>query len=167
MTRSAPRFPASCQRYILNSQASKKSNNFPNLLPKRLSQISRSGIMVSRSRAETSSQPALIVVLVNYCTASLTIACLRSLQPEFSSFPGSYVVGSDNASPDGSGAAIEQAIGAQPLVEMGTGSACREMEVSATATMQPSGSRSKASRRPAISGSSTRLQSSDRAQSDP
>jgi N-acetylglucosaminyl-diphospho-decaprenol L-rhamnosyltransferase len=59
-----------------------------------------------------SSQPALAVVLVNYCTASLTIDCLRSLEPELKAFPGSYALVSDNASPDGSGAAIETAIAA-------------------------------------------------------
>lgn len=50
------------------------------------------------------------VVLVNYCTRDLTIDCLRSLENEVASVPGSYVIIADNASPDGSGQEIARAV---------------------------------------------------------
>lgn len=53
----------------------------------------------------------LLVVILNYRTPSLTIDCLRSLEGEIQSLPGTRVVVSDNASGDQSveriGAAIE------------------------------------------------------------
>lgn len=53
----------------------------------------------------------LLVVIVNYKTPGLTIDCLRSLESEVRSLPGTRVVVTDNASGDGSvekiGAAIE------------------------------------------------------------
>ena len=42
----------------------------------------------------------LLVVIVNYRTASLTIDCLRSLRDEVSSIPGARVIVTDNASGD-------------------------------------------------------------------
>lgn len=54
--------------------------------------------------------PTVTVAIVNYCTAGLTIDCLRSLQNEILEVPGSSVVVVDNASPDGSGPIIGQAI---------------------------------------------------------
>jgi GT2 family glycosyltransferase len=53
----------------------------------------------------------LLVVIVNYRTASLTIDCLRSLMGEVQLLPGMRVIVVDNASNDGSvekiGTAIE------------------------------------------------------------
>jgi hypothetical protein len=50
------------------------------------------------------------IALVNYCTRDLTVDCLRSLEAEIAQWPGCEVVVADNASPDGSGAQIAQAI---------------------------------------------------------
>src|SRR5262245_5515824 len=50
----------------------------------------------------------LLVVIVNYKTAALTVACLRSLEPEVKSLPGFQVRVVDNAS--GDGPALDQAI---------------------------------------------------------
>lgn len=50
------------------------------------------------------------VAIVNYCTADLTIACLKSLAEERTRWPKLDVYVSDNASPDGSGAVIGRAI---------------------------------------------------------
>lgn len=66
--------------------------------------------MSSAQTDDVSSIP-VAVVLVNYCTRDLTIDCLRSLKDDLAAFPGSYAIVSDNASPDGSGAEIERAIG--------------------------------------------------------
>jgi N-acetylglucosaminyl-diphospho-decaprenol L-rhamnosyltransferase len=57
-----------------------------------------------------SARPTVAVILVNYCSARLTIDCLRSLEGEVRELPGTSVIVSDNASPDGSGAAIAEAI---------------------------------------------------------
>src|SRR6266700_3301331 len=43
----------------------------------------------------------LLVVIVNYKTAALTTACLRSLEPEIRSTPGISITVVDNASGDG------------------------------------------------------------------
>lgn len=66
--------------------------------------------MTSGSIQDTHPAQAVVVALVNYCTRDLTIDCLRSLGRELVAFPGSYVIVSDNASPDGSGREIERAI---------------------------------------------------------
>lgn len=58
----------------------------------------------------TSARADVAIILVNYCSAALTIDCLRSLAGEVGALPGTSVIVSDNASPDGSGAAIAQAI---------------------------------------------------------
>lgn len=62
--------------------------------------------------AETGASPAptVIAIIVNYCTAKLTVDCLRSLEPLVAERDGTRVVVADNASPDGSGKAIAEAI---------------------------------------------------------
>ncbi|ELR96459.1 glycosyltransferase family 2 protein [Gloeocapsa sp. PCC 73106] len=59
-----------------------------------------------------SNQPdsLLLVVIVNYRTASLTVDCLRSLEPEVKELPGTQVVVVDNASGDDSLTQIQQEI---------------------------------------------------------
>lgn len=52
----------------------------------------------------------LVVVIVNYRTAGLTIDCLRSLVSEVRSLPGTRVIVTDNASGDGSVEKIQAAI---------------------------------------------------------
>ena len=53
----------------------------------------------------------LLIVIVNYRTAQLTIDCLRSLAPEMASLPaGTRVVVTDNASPDDSVAQLTAAV---------------------------------------------------------
>lgn len=55
-------------------------------------------------------RPGVLVAIVNYCTADLTIDCLRSLEAEIRQHPGSTVVVADNASPDDSGSRIARSI---------------------------------------------------------
>lgn len=66
------------------------------------------------SAAEAGSQviapPEIVVIIVNYCTVGLVVDCLRSLCEQRTEFPGMTVVVADNASPDGSGREIAQAI---------------------------------------------------------
>lgn len=52
----------------------------------------------------------LLVVIVNYRTAGLTIDCLRSLSGEVGEFPGIRVVIVDNASGDGSASRLAAAV---------------------------------------------------------
>jgi GT2 family glycosyltransferase len=52
----------------------------------------------------------LLVVIVNYRTAELTLDCLRSLQDEVGTVPGTRVVVIDNASGDDSPARLEAAV---------------------------------------------------------
>jgi len=52
----------------------------------------------------------LAVVIINYCTADLTLNCLRSLAPEMRNIANSKVIIVDNASNDGSDKKIELAI---------------------------------------------------------
>lgn len=62
------------------------------------------------------AQPAgggVLVAIVNYRTAPLAVACLRSLRPEVAACPGTRVVVVDNCSGDGSAEAIERAIAAE------------------------------------------------------
>ncbi len=54
----------------------------------------------------------LLVVVLNYKTAALTIDCLQSLVDEIGAIPGSRVVVTDNASGDGSVEKIASAISA-------------------------------------------------------
>lgn len=56
------------------------------------------------------SPTRLLVVIVNYRTAGLTIDCLHSLVSEVRSLPGTRVVITDNASGDGSVEKIQDAI---------------------------------------------------------
>jgi hypothetical protein len=58
----------------------------------------------------SSSENLLLVVIVNYRTAELTINCLRSLVTEIQSVPGIQVAVVDNDSGDDSVAKIQQAI---------------------------------------------------------
>lgn len=53
---------------------------------------------------------AITVVIVNYRTPDLTVACLKSLEPEIARIPGSRAIVVDNASDDGSGTIIPEAI---------------------------------------------------------
>jgi len=50
------------------------------------------------------------VSIVAWKGADLTIACLRSIEPELQSVPGTRVIVVDNASPDGAADRVEQAI---------------------------------------------------------
>lgn len=52
----------------------------------------------------------LLIVILNYRTAELTVECLRSLAREMPRLPGTEVVVTDNASGDGSAETIAQAI---------------------------------------------------------
>src|SRR5438270_8554364 len=52
----------------------------------------------------------IAVVIVNYRTAGLAADCLRSLAPEVAARPGTRVVVVDNASGDGSAAALAEAV---------------------------------------------------------
>jgi len=58
-------------------------------------------------------QTRLLIVTVNYRTADLAIANLRSLQPEIASVPGTKVAVVDNNSGDGSAGKIAAAIAAE------------------------------------------------------
>lgn len=51
---------------------------------------------------ERRGQPRVLVVIVNYRTAGLTIDCLKTLKPEADKVPGTRVVIGDNLSPDDS-----------------------------------------------------------------
>lgn len=52
----------------------------------------------------------LLIVIVNYRTASLVIDCLRSLEPGLAGLPGARVVVTDNASGDDSVERLERAV---------------------------------------------------------
>ena len=52
----------------------------------------------------------LLIVIVNYRSAGLTAACLRSLAPEIAANPGARVVIADNLSPDDSVAQLTSVI---------------------------------------------------------
>ncbi len=57
--------------------------------------------------------PSIDVIIVNYCTGSLVVASLASLEAERQHVPGLRAIVVDNASPDGSGDLIGQAIQAR------------------------------------------------------
>lgn len=57
----------------------------------------------------------LLVVIINYNTAGLTIDCLRSLAAVTGQTPGTRVVVVDNCSPDGQAARIGEAIAAEAM----------------------------------------------------
>jgi GT2 family glycosyltransferase len=63
----------------------------------------------------------LLIVIVNFRTAGLTIDCLRSLEPEVAARPGTRVIVTDNCSGDHSLAQLQEAItnsGWQSWVEL-------------------------------------------------
>lgn len=62
------------------------------------------------STVQSNQAISLLVVVLNYRTAALTIDCLRSLVDEIGAIPGSRVVVTDNASGDGSVEKIASAI---------------------------------------------------------
>jgi hypothetical protein len=65
---------------------------------------------VTSAARGASPASTVIAVIVNYCTAKLTIDCLRSLEPLVAERSVTRVVVADNASPDGSGKAIAEVI---------------------------------------------------------
>jgi len=69
--------------------------------------------MTATQRDQPSAR--LSIVILNYRTPELTIACLRSLAPELAALPPTEVVVTDNASADGSAAKIESAISAESM----------------------------------------------------
>lgn len=69
-------------------------------------------LLGSGSHPMTTKRTEIVVCIVNYCTADLTIDCLRSLESEVRRAGQVQVVVADNASPDGSGTAIADAIAA-------------------------------------------------------
>ena len=54
--------------------------------------------------------PKVVIAIVNYCTADLTINCLRSIHKLANEYADARVVIADNNSPDGSGQIIADAI---------------------------------------------------------
>lgn len=58
----------------------------------------------------SANSPHVLVGIVNYCTADLVCDCLQSLEAVVRGRPGTRVVVADNASPDGSGRVIADAI---------------------------------------------------------
>ena len=54
--------------------------------------------------------PRVVISIVAWKGADLTIACLRSIEPELDSVPGTRVIVVDNASPDGAADRVERAI---------------------------------------------------------
>ena len=69
--------------------------------------------MAAPKKKSAAEAPSVVVIIVNYCTAKLTLDCLQSLAAvELESWPGLRVVVADNASPDGSGVLIANGIAA-------------------------------------------------------
>ena len=62
--------------------------------------------------SHTIASSGIVVIIVNYCTAGLVVDCLRSLCAHRAEFSDMTVVVADNASPDGSGRKIDEAIAA-------------------------------------------------------
>ena len=54
--------------------------------------------------------PRVVISIVAWKGADLTVACLRSIEPELDSVPGTRVIVVDNASPDGAADRVERAI---------------------------------------------------------
>lgn len=61
----------------------------------------------------TAPSPSIDVIIVNYCTGSLVVASLASLEAERRLVPNLRAIVIDNASPDGSGDLIDQAVEAR------------------------------------------------------
>jgi len=55
----------------------------------------------------------LVIAIVAYKSAPMTIDCLASIEPELARLPATRVIVVDNASPDGAGDAVAQAIAAR------------------------------------------------------
>lgn len=68
------------------------------------------GLTPIRAATGRGTTTRLVVSIVAWKGAELTIACLRSIQPELDSVPGTRVFVIDNASPDDSADRVEQAI---------------------------------------------------------
>jgi hypothetical protein len=62
------------------------------------------------STAPVKAPPRVLISIVAWKGADLTIDCLRSIEPERASLPGLEVIVVDNASPDGAAERVEQAI---------------------------------------------------------
>jgi N-acetylglucosaminyl-diphospho-decaprenol L-rhamnosyltransferase len=77
---------------------------------------------IAQHRAEPSAQ--LLIVVLNYRTADLTLACLRSLERELSGLSSAEVVVTDNASGDGSADKIAAVIADSA---MGTWARCEPL----------------------------------------
>lgn len=83
---------------------------------------------MSETRSETMSDAnqqntgnsSLLVVVLNYKTANLTIDCLRSLAPEVGALQNARVAVADNASGDGSATQIAEAIASEGWSEWAT-----------------------------------------------
>jgi N-acetylglucosaminyl-diphospho-decaprenol L-rhamnosyltransferase len=65
---------------------------------------------ISNTAAATPAHAAILIVIVNYRTADLTLACMASLEAELASVPGGVVVVVDNDSQDGSAERIGRTI---------------------------------------------------------
>jgi GT2 family glycosyltransferase len=55
----------------------------------------------SSNTSQSTNSATLLIVIVNYKTADLTLTCLETLEPELREIPGARVVVVDNASGDG------------------------------------------------------------------
>src|SRR5687767_9671719 len=67
--------------------------------------------MCQHARMSFEANPGrLLISIVAWKGADLTIACLRSIEPELASVPGTRVIVVDNASPDDSAERVAQAI---------------------------------------------------------
>lgn len=71
----------------------------------------------SREATETAS---ILVVVLNYRTAELTVACLRSIAPHVPLLPNMHVVVTDNASGDGSAERIGKVIAGENMSSWAT-----------------------------------------------
>lgn len=74
--------------------------------------------MTDNLRATSSPAPEtarILVVVLNYRTADLTIACLRSVAPHVALLPNMHVVVTDNASGDGSAERIGKVISGENM----------------------------------------------------
>lgn len=76
-----------------------------------LSHLDRADPAAGAAPALATAACPLLVVIVNYKTAALTITCLETLRPELATYPGAQVAVVDNAS--GDGPALGQAIAAR------------------------------------------------------
>ncbi|MCU0542292.1 MAG: glycosyltransferase family 2 protein [Oscillatoriaceae cyanobacterium Prado104] len=75
---------------------------------------------MSDANQQNTGNSSLLVVVLNYKTASLTIDCLRSLAPEVGALQNARVAVADNASGDGSATQIAEAIASEGWSEWAT-----------------------------------------------